>query len=152
MTDTPTPPKAAPGADEDTMAAVAAMRAMNPSSLMDRMGIEVVEASAERGEEYLMSLLDADPGARYLGELGIGTNYGIRRASANVLFDEKLGGTVHLAIGRSYTETGGQNESSVHTDLVCDLRDGGELYADGDLIQENGRFLEFDLAGVADER
>jgi aminopeptidase len=112
----------------------------------------VVEASAERGEEYLMSLLDADAGARYLGELGIGTNYGIRQASANVLFDEKLGGTVHLAIGRSYAETGGKNESSVHTDLVCDLRDGGELYADGKLIQQNGRFLEFDLAGVADER
>jgi len=113
---------------------------------------KVVEASAEKGEEFLMSLLDADPGARYLGELGIGTNYGIRRASANVLFDEKLGGTVHLAIGRSYAETGGENESSVHTDLVCDLRDGGELYADGELIQENGRFLGFDLAGVADER
>ena len=112
----------------------------------------VVEASAERGEEFLMSLLDADPGARYLGELGIGTNYGIPRASANVLFDEKLGGTVHLAIGRSYTETGGKNESSVHTDLVCDLRDGGELYADGELIQENGRFLEFDLVGTTDER
>jgi len=112
----------------------------------------VTDASAERGEEFLSSLLDADPGARYLGELGIGTNYGIPRASANVLFDEKLGGTVHLAIGRSYPETGGVNESSVHTDLVCDLRDGGELYADGELIQENGRFLEFDLAGVSDER
>jgi aminopeptidase len=108
---------------------------------------KVVEASAEKGEEYLMSLLDADAGARYLGELGIGTNYGIRRASANVLFDEKLGGTVHLAIGRSYAETGGKNDSSVHTDLVCDLREGGELYADGELIQESGRFLEFDLAG-----
>ncbi|HEX2742642.1 MAG TPA: aminopeptidase [Rubrobacter sp.] len=108
---------------------------------------KVVEASAEKGEEYLMSLLDADAGARYLGELGIGTNYGIRKASANVLFDEKLGGTVHLAIGRSYAETGGKNDSSVHTDLVCDLREGGELYADGELIQDNGRFLEFDLAG-----
>jgi aminopeptidase len=108
---------------------------------------KVVEASAQKGEEYLMSLLDADAGARYLGELGIGTNYGIRRPSANVLFDEKLGGTVHLAIGRSYAETGGKNDSSVHTDLVCDLREGGELYADGELIQENGRFLEFDLAG-----
>jgi aminopeptidase len=108
---------------------------------------KVVEASAEKGEEYLMSLLEADAGARYLGELGIGTNYGIRRASANVLFDEKLGGTVHLAIGRSYAQTGGKNDSSVHTDLVCDLREGGELYADGELIQENGRFLEFDLAG-----
>jgi aminopeptidase len=112
----------------------------------------VVEASAERGEDFLMSLLEADPGARYLGELGIGTNYSIRQASANVLFNEKLGGTVHLAIGRSYAETGGKNESSVHTDLVCDLRDGGELYADGELIQQNGRFLEFDLAGATDER
>jgi len=109
---------------------------------------KVVEASAQKGEEYLMSLLDADAGARYLGELGIGTNYGIHRASANILFDEKLGGTVHLAIGRSYAETGGKNDSSVHTDLVCDLRQGGELYADGELIQQNGRFLEFDLAGV----
>jgi aminopeptidase len=113
---------------------------------------KVVEASAEKGEEYLSSLLDADAGARYLGELGIGTNYGIRRASANVLFDEKLGGTVHLAIGRSYAQTGGKNDSSVHTDLVCDLREGGALYADGELIQENGRFLEFDLAGVPDAR
>ena len=112
----------------------------------------VVEASAERGEKYLKSLLDTDPGARYLGELGIGTNYGIRRASANVLFDEKLGGTVHLAIGRSYEETGGKNDSSVHTDLVCDLREGGELYADGELIQENGRILEFDLVGATDDR
>jgi aminopeptidase len=108
---------------------------------------KVVEASAEKGQDYLKSLLDADAGARYLGELGIGTNYGIRRASANVLFDEKLGGTVHLAIGRSYAETGGKNDSSVHTDLVCDLRDGGELYADGELIQRDGRFFEFDLAG-----
>jgi aminopeptidase len=110
---------------------------------------KVVEASAEKGEEYLM---DADAGARYLGELGIGTNYGIRRPSANVLFDEKLGGTVHLAIGRSYAQTGGKNDSSVHTDLVCDLREGGELYADGELIQRNGRFLEFDLVGVNDAR
>jgi aminopeptidase len=111
---------------------------------------KVVEASAEKGEEYLLSLLEADAGARYLGELGIGTNYGIRRPSASVLFDEKLGGTVHLAIGRSYAQTGGKNDSSVHTDLVCDLREGGELYADGELIQQNGRFLEFDLAGSND--
>ena len=108
---------------------------------------KVIEAEAEKGEEYLKSLLDTDAGARYLGEIGIGTNYGIERASANVLFDEKLGGTVHLAIGRSYKETGGKNDSSVHTDLVCDLREGGELYADGELIQKDGRFLEFDLGG-----
>ncbi len=108
---------------------------------------KVVEAGAEKGEEYLRSLLDTDSGARYLGEIGIGTNYGIKRASGNVLFDEKLGGTIHLAIGRSYKETGGKNDSSIHTDLVCDLREGGELYADGELIQKDGKFLEFDLGG-----
>lgn len=108
---------------------------------------KVVQAEAEKGQDYLESLLDTDAGARYLGEIGIGTNYGIERASANVLFDEKLGGTVHLAIGRSYKETGGRNDSSVHTDLVCDLREGGELYADGELIQKDGKFLEFDLGG-----
>src|SRR5215207_7554287 len=100
----------------------------------------VVEAGAEKGEEYLHSMLDADEGARYLGELGIGTNYGIRRATRNILFDEKLGGTVHLAIGRSYEKTGGKNDSSVHWDLICDLREGGELYADGELLQSDGKF------------
>jgi len=106
---------------------------------------KVVEASAEKGEEYLNAMLDADAGARYLGELGIGTNYGIPRATRNILFDEKLGGTVHLAIGRSYEETGGKNESSVHWDLICDLRQGGELYADGELIQQNGQFVGYDF-------
>ncbi|MEJ7820377.1 MAG: aminopeptidase [Rubrobacteraceae bacterium] len=109
-------------------------------------GGKVVEASAEKGEEYLHAMLDADAGARFLGELGIGTNYGIPRASKNILFDEKLGGTVHLAIGQSYEKTGGKNDSSVHWDLITDLRDGGELYADGELIQRNGKFLDFDLA------
>jgi aminopeptidase len=101
---------------------------------------KVVEASAERGEEYLNAMLDADEGSRYLGELGIGTNYGIPRATKNILFDEKLGGTVHLAVGRSYEKTGGKNESSVHWDLICDLREGGELYADGELLQRDGEF------------
>jgi aminopeptidase len=103
----------------------------------------VVEASAERGEEYLNAMLDADEGSRYLGELGIGTNYGIHRATKNILFDEKLGGTVHLAIGRSYEETGGKNESSVHWDLISDLREGGELYADGELLQRDGEFIDY---------
>lgn len=107
---------------------------------------KVVEATAEKGEDYLLSMLDADEGARYLGELGIGTNYGIPRATKNILFDEKLGGTVHLAVGKSYEETGGKNDSSVHWDLICDLHEG-ELYADGDLIQKNGEFLDFDLEG-----
>jgi aminopeptidase len=109
-------------------------------------GGRVVEASAEKGEEYLNSMLDADEGARYLGELGIGTNYGISRATKNILFDEKLGGTVHLAIGRSYEKTGGKNDSSVHWDLICDLREGGELYADGELIAKDGAFPDFDFA------
>jgi aminopeptidase len=106
---------------------------------------KVVEASAEKGEEYLNAMLDADEGARYLGELGIGTNYSIPRATRNILFDEKLGGTVHLAVGRSYEKTGGKNESSVHWDLICDLREGGELYADGELLQEGGKFRGYDF-------
>jgi aminopeptidase len=106
----------------------------------------VVEASAEKGEEYLHSMLDADEGARCLGELGIGTNFGIPRATKNILFDEKLGGTVHLAIGRSYEKTGGKNDSSVHWDLICDLRGGGELYADGEIIEKDGRFPDYDFA------
>jgi aminopeptidase len=105
----------------------------------------VVGSSAEKGEEYLSAMLDADDGARYLGELGIGTNYGIPRATKNILFDEKLGGTVHLAVGRSYEKTGGKNESSVHWDLICDLREGGELYADGELLQKDGKFSGYDF-------
>jgi aminopeptidase len=101
----------------------------------------VVEASAERGEEFLVQLLDTDPGARRLGELGIGTNYSIDRGTREVLLDEKLGGTVHMAVGKSYPETGGVNESSVHTDLVCDLRLGGRIEVDGTAMQEDGRFV-----------
>jgi aminopeptidase len=101
----------------------------------------VVEASAERGEEYLIQLLDTDEGARRLGELGIGTNYAIDRGTREVLLDEKLGGTVHMAVGRSYPESGGENESAVHTDLVCDLRLGGKIIVDGETMQEDGKFI-----------
>ena len=101
----------------------------------------VVEASAEKGGEYLNAVLDADRGARHLGEFGIGTNYGIARATKSTLFDEKIGGTVHLAIGYSLPGTGGENESSVHWDLICDLRKGGEVHAGGELIQKDGRFV-----------
>ena len=102
---------------------------------------KVVEASADRGEEYLLKLLDTDAGARRLGELGIGTNYGIDRGTREVLLDEKLGGTIHMAVGASYPESGGENESAVHTDLVCDLRLGGKLEVDGVVMQEDGRFV-----------
>ncbi len=102
---------------------------------------KVVDASAERGEEFLIQLLDTDEGARRLGELGIGTNYAIDRGTREVLLDEKIGGTVHMAVGRSYPESGGVNESAVHTDLVCDLRLGGKIEVDGTVMQEDGKFV-----------
>ena len=101
----------------------------------------VVDASAERGEPFLIELLDTDEGSRRLGELGIGTNYGIERGTKDVLLDEKIGGTVHLAVGMSYPETGGVNDSAVHTDMVCDLRQGGKITVDGDVLQEDGKFV-----------
>ena len=95
---------------------------------------EVVAARASEGDAYLQAALATDPGARRVGELGIGTNTGIDRATGSTLLDEKIGGTVHLALGRSYPETGGLNASALHWDLVCDLRDGGRLTADGETV------------------
>jgi aminopeptidase len=102
---------------------------------------EVVQARAERGQAYLDAALAGDPGARRLGEVGIGTNFGIDRAVGAILLDEKIGGTVHLALGRSYPETGGSNESALHWDLICDLRAGGRLTADGEIVQRDGQFV-----------
>ncbi|GEM86255.1 aminopeptidase [Meiothermus granaticius NBRC 107808] len=102
---------------------------------------KVVEARAERGEEYLQRMLETDAGARFLGEIGLGTNYGIAQPSGIILYDEKIGGSVHLALGRSYPESGGTNVSAVHWDLVLDLRQGGRIWADGEVLQENGEFL-----------
>ena len=101
---------------------------------------KVVDATAERNEDYLIKLLDTDEGSRRLGELGIGTNYGIDRGTRDVLLDEKIGGTVHMAVGASYPESGGINESAVHTDLVCDTRQGGKIEVDGEIFQEDGAF------------
>jgi aminopeptidase len=95
----------------------------------------VLEARATEGGAHLESALETDAGARFLGELGIGTNPGIDRATGSTLLDEKMAGTVHLALGRSYPETGGRNESALHWDLICDLRDGGRLTADGEEIE-----------------
>jgi aminopeptidase len=102
---------------------------------------EVVEARAATGDDYLQAALKTDDGATRLGEIGIGTNFGIDRPTGTILFDEKIGGTVHLALGRSYPETGGKNKSALHWDLICDLRQGGTLSADGELVQANGRFV-----------
>ncbi len=93
---------------------------------------EVVSATAQQGQEQLDAALAIDAGARFLGELGIGTNAGIDRATGSTLLDEKMAGTVHLALGRSYPETGGTNVSALHWDLICDLRQGGRLSADGE--------------------
>jgi aminopeptidase len=103
---------------------------------------EVVEARAERGEDYLRAALATDPGARFLGEIGIGTNTGIDRPTGSILLDEKIAGTVHLALGRSYPETGGSNSSALHWDLICDLRDGGRISADNELVHEHGGLVQ----------
>jgi len=99
----------------------------------------VVEATADKGEDYLQALLDQDPGARYLGEVAFGLNYNIRRFTGDILFDEKIGGTFHIALGQSYPQTGGRNQSGLHWDLICDLREG-EVFADGERCCAGGRF------------
>lgn len=104
-------------------------------------GGRVVEASADTDDEFLHAQLDADPGARVLGELGIGCNPGIQRHVKSTLFDEKIDGTVHLAVGAGFPFLGGTNESIVHWDMVKDLRSGGSILLDGEPVQENGRWL-----------
>jgi aminopeptidase len=101
---------------------------------------KVVEASATKGEEYLISMLDMDAGARFVGECAIGTNFGITRYTRNTLFDEKIGGTVHFAVGAGYPETGNTNESGLHWDMVVDLRQGGFIAIDGEKINIDGKF------------
>ena len=105
-------------------------------------GGAVVEAEASRGREYLDSLLEIDEGARRLGEVAFGLNYEIDRFTQNTLFDEKIGGTMHVALGAAFTDLGGSNNSGLHWDLVCDLREDGEVYADGELVWRAGHFLE----------
>ena len=102
----------------------------------------VVQASAKRGEALLHALLDTDAGSRYVGEFAIGTNYGITQFTRNMLFDEKIGGTIHLALGKSYPECGPLNDSMLHWDMLCDMKEGGEIYADGELFYQNGLFIK----------
>jgi aminopeptidase len=104
-------------------------------------GGRIVDASAQVGEPLLLEMLDTDEGARTLGELGIGTNYGIATGTREILLDEKIGGTVHMAIGKAYPESGGVNDSAVHWDMVCDLRQGGRITVDGEDLQVDGRFV-----------
>ncbi len=102
---------------------------------------KVVEAKADKGEDFLNAMLDTDPGGRYVGELAFGTNYAIQRFTKNTLFDEKIGGTIHIAVGASLPEAGGRNKSGVHWDMVCDTRKDACIYGDGKPIARNGKFL-----------
>lgn len=102
---------------------------------------KVVKATAAKGQELLHALLETDTGARYVGEVAVGTNFGIQKFTRNMLFDEKIGGTVHLALGAAYPESGGKNVSGIHWDMLCDMREGGEIYTDDQLIYRNGKFL-----------
>lgn len=102
---------------------------------------KVVEASARQGQDYLEQMLEMDAGARYLGEFAFGNNPRVDRSTRNVLFDEKMGGTVHLALGSSYPETGGVNSSALHWDMVCDLRKSGEVWVDDTLFLKDGKIL-----------
>jgi aminopeptidase len=101
---------------------------------------KVVKATAAKNEPFLLAMLEADEGARYLGEFAFGTNLQVQRFTKNVLFDEKIGGTVHMALGAGYPETGSQNRSAIHWDMICDLRQGGEVWIDGILFGKDGKF------------
>ncbi len=107
----------------------------------------VVDAQASKGLDFLLAMLDQDEGARTLGEIAIGTNYAITNYTKNTLFDEKIGGTFHAAVGAGYPETGNANESGLHWDMVCDLRPpapgtpGGTIHVDGELLSKDGQFV-----------
>ena len=104
-------------------------------------GGRVVKASAEKNEDFLLKTLDTDYGSRQVGEFAIGTNKGITRFTRQILFDEKINGSFHMALGAGYPESGSKNESAIHWDMICDLRDGGEIWVDDELLYENGRFV-----------
>lgn len=102
---------------------------------------KVVKATAEKGEEFLNAMLDMDDGSRFVGEIAIGTNEMIQDVTGNILFDEKIGGSIHMAVGASYPETGGKNTSGLHWDIIKNMKEGGEIYADDELIYKNGKFV-----------
>ncbi|MDR0454567.1 MAG: aminopeptidase [Deferribacteraceae bacterium] len=102
---------------------------------------KVVEAHAEKGNDFLLKMLDTDEGARFAGEIAFGLNDNIKKESKNILFDEKIGQTIHIAVGASYPETGGKNRSALHWDLIKDMKDGGSAEIDGKIIYNNGNFV-----------
>ena len=104
-------------------------------------GGKVVKASAAKNENFLLQTIDTDAGSRYVGEFAIGTNEGITRFTRQILFDEKINGSFHMALGAGYPETGSKNVSAIHWDMICDLRDGGEIWVDDELLYKNGQFV-----------
>ncbi|MEW6716592.1 MAG: aminopeptidase [Chloroflexota bacterium] len=102
---------------------------------------KVVKAKAQKNEELLLELLKSDEGAKYVGEFAIGTNFEITRITKQILLDEKIGGSFHMALGRGYPETGSQNKSAIHWDMICDLRKESEISVDGDVVYRNGEFV-----------
>ena len=102
---------------------------------------KVIKATAAKNEQFLLKMLETDEGARYVGEFAFGTNSGIQRFTKNTLFDEKIGGTIHLALGKGYPESGSKSESAIHWDMVCDLRKGGEVRVDGTPFVKDGKLL-----------
>jgi aminopeptidase len=102
---------------------------------------KVVHATAQKNEEFLISQLDVDEGSRYLGEFAIGTNYGIQQFTKNILYDEKIGGSFHMAVGNGFLEAGSKNTSAIHWDMICDMREDGEISADGEIFYQKGKFL-----------
>lgn len=129
----------AEGAIEYDLPACYRGREVRGVRLVFRKGV-VVEATAEKNQKFLRAMIDTDKGACRLGELGIGTNRRIDRFTKNILFDEKIGGTVHLALGGAPLDTGGRNRSAIHWDMIKDLRRGGAIYVDGKLFQKDGLF------------
>lgn len=103
---------------------------------------KVVKARAEKGDQFLQKMLDTDEGSRFVGEIAFGLNESITFPSKNILFDEKIGKSIHLAIGSSYPEAGGKNQSGLHWDLIKNMKNGGEVYKNGKLIYKNGNFLD----------
>lgn len=102
---------------------------------------KVVEATAEKGEEYFLNMINMDEGSRFVGEIAIGTNSMIQEITGNILFDEKIGGAIHMALGASYPEAGGKNVSGLHWDLIKNMKNGSEIYADDKLIYKDGKFV-----------
>ena len=102
---------------------------------------KVLKATAEKNEDMLHKILDTDEGARFVGEFAIGTNSGIRQFTRQILFDEKIAGSFHMAVGSGFPESGSKNRSMIHWDMICDLREGGEIWVDDELFYRNGDFV-----------